>query len=179
MASLEYYLSLITSEYRYQPKFQAWASVLLQGLVDAQIVVASFPGIFDLDNAVGDQLDKVGEWVGVSRDVTVVEPTWFSWAVAGLGWGQGRWQGPFDAADTRTVVLDDYHYRVLIKARIVANNWDGTVEGAYLAWNTLFEAEVYQVLIQNVGPKAATFAQWFTWGVASLGWGEASWHYPS
>src|ERR1700748_1781388 len=99
MASLDYYLSLITSEYRYQPKFRAWISVLLQGLVDAQNVVASFPALFDLDVAVGDQLDKLGEWIGVGREITVVEPTWFSWGVAGLGWGQGRWQSPFDSAD--------------------------------------------------------------------------------
>jgi hypothetical protein len=154
MADLEFFLNLITSEYRYQPKFQAWASVLLQGLVDAQNTAAQLPTIFDLDTAVGDQLDKVGQWIGLTRYITELEPAFFSWDVPGLGWGQAPWKSPYSAIGSQIVVLDDYHYRVLLKARVAANSWDGTIEGAYTAWRTLFADEGFQVLIQNISPKA-------------------------
>lgn len=155
MADLDFFLNLITSEYRNQPKYRAWASVLLQGLVDAQNVAASLPTIFDLETAIGVQLDKVGEWVGVTRFISELVPTFFSWNVPGLGWGQAPWYSPFSPQGRQSVILDDYHYRILLKARVASNYWDGTIEGAYVAWNQLFASEGYQVLIQNVGPKVS------------------------
>lgn len=155
MADLNSLLTLIPSANRDRPQFRAWVSTLLQGLVDAANVAESMQTLFDIDNAVGDQLDKVGEWVGVSRLITEkLAPLFFSWGVAGLGWGQANWASPFEPPNSQIVSLDDSHYRILLKARIAANYWDGTIPGAYEAWDRLFAAEGYQVLIQNVQPKA-------------------------
>ena len=154
MADLSDYLKLIPAPNNTQPKFMAWASVLLQGLVDAAIVADSLQTLFDLDTAVGDQLDKVGQWIGLTRYIT--EPlgnVFFSWGIPGLGWGQAQWASPFAPRTAQIVALDDYHYRTLLKARVAANQWDGTIEGAYTAWADLFSSEGIQIFIQNVAPK--------------------------
>jgi len=69
MASPSTYLSLITSEHRDKPLFMALIAALVQGSVDQQYVLSTFSSLFDLDLAVGDQLDKLGAWIGVSRNL--------------------------------------------------------------------------------------------------------------
>ena len=44
-------------------------------------------------------------------------------------------------------VLPDDAYRTLVKAKIAANHWDGTTDGAYAIWNSLFTQ--YTILIQD------------------------------
>jgi hypothetical protein len=44
---------------------------------------------------------------------------------ARLGFDLGYFQGPYDAT-TGLTQLDDYTYRILLKAKIAANYWDGT-----------------------------------------------------
>lgn len=48
----------------------ALVQALVQASVDQQFVLSTFPALFNVDAAVGDQLDKIGEWVGVSRDLS-------------------------------------------------------------------------------------------------------------
>lgn len=117
------YLSRITSEHRNQPLFTALVSVLAQASVDGQTVMNSFPQIFDVDIAVGDQLDIVGLWVGVSRNL--------SQTIHGVS------------------TLDDESYRVLVKLFIAMNAWDGTVPGAYTILDTIFAPEGYQFQISD------------------------------
>lgn len=47
----------------------ALIAALVQASVDQQYVMETFSSLFDLDLAVGDQLDKLGAWIGVSRDL--------------------------------------------------------------------------------------------------------------
>jgi hypothetical protein len=176
MVDVSQYLAKITSEHASKPKFMAAVAASLQPLVDAQNVALSLQTLFDLDTAVGDQLDKTGELIGLTRYIT--EPlaqNWFSWGTAGAGWGQADWYlvQPFVRPPTQVVRLDDVHYRILLKARVAANVWDGTIPGAYRAWEIAFAPEGFQILIQNVEPKRVP---WFTWGDASAGWGEAAWY---
>ncbi|HIA3392872.1 TPA: DUF2612 domain-containing protein, partial [Escherichia coli] len=42
----------------------------------------------------------------------------------GLGYDQGVWQGPYDP-DSGCMYLSDETYRVILKAKIAINNWDG------------------------------------------------------
>lgn len=155
-ADLTPYLNLVTSEYADQPDFIAFISIFLQGMADAKAVAASMPGLFDLDVAVGDQLDKTGQWIGQSREL--LEPltgVYFSWGTAGVGWGEGTWKGPFDPS-SGLVSLPDDSYRVLLKAVVAANNWDGTIPGAYAAYNLLTDALGGQILIFDNGDMTMT-----------------------
>jgi hypothetical protein len=73
----------------------------------------SFGEAFDLDGAEGRQLDTIGEFAGIKRLLT------------------------FQSKYEPTLLTDEY-YRVLIKAKIFLNHWNGTVEGIYTIWNNIF-----------------------------------------
>lgn len=140
MADLIDYTALITSEHRNLPRFSAVLAALLQPLVDQMNLLAGMPGKFDLDVAVGDQLDTIGVWVGVSRRIrTPLTGVYFSFDIAGLGFDQGAWKGPFDP-DTGLTILDDDTYRLVIRAKIGANHWDGTLEQSAAILNSIFGA---------------------------------------
>ncbi|WP_322067603.1 DUF2612 domain-containing protein [Burkholderia cenocepacia] len=143
MADLTEYTALITSEHRDKPRFMAVVSTLVQPLVDQMNLIESMPGKFDLDVAVGDQLDTIGVWVGVSRKIrTPLTGIYFSFDIAGLGFDQGTWKGPFDP-DTGLTVLDDDTYRLVIRAKIGANHWDGTLEQSAAILNSIFDTDTH------------------------------------
>jgi hypothetical protein len=151
MADVEKYLGLITAFHRGKPNFSAMVGAVSQCFVDAQNVYGQMVAAYDLDNAVGKQLDAVGEWVGISRNVrTPLEGVYFSFGVNGLGFGQGVWKGPFDPA-TGVTSLDDDTYRLLIRAKIGANHWDGTLEGSAAILNLIFGGTGTYVFIQDNG----------------------------
>ncbi|MGY0790976.1 DUF2612 domain-containing protein [Azospirillum argentinense] len=152
------YLSLITSEHASQPNFAAVMTALLQPLVDGQSLLYGLSGRFDLDRAVGAQIDVIGLWVGVSRNLSVPLPNvYFSFGIAGLGFGEGTWWTP-GTPTSQVVVLPDDGCRTLIRARIAANNWDGTVPGAHTVWATAFAGTGYRVLIQDNQDMTMDFA---------------------
>lgn len=45
------------------------------------------------------------------------------------------------------VGLGDEAYRTLLRARILRNHWDGTIEGAYEIWDTVFDGTGYELFI--------------------------------
>lgn len=146
--TVEDYLNLITSAYRDKPKFTAMVSNYVSLPVRVQDLLALMIPLFDVDSAVGSQLDIIGLWVGITRDVNI--PTagiYFSWdgTNASQGWDLGTWQGNLPPS-TITELPDDA-YRTLIKAKIAANKWDGTTTNAYVIWDSLFPN--LNILIQD------------------------------
>lgn len=143
------YVGLITSEHNQRPKFLATVRALVQPFADMQDLAVTVNGLFDVDIAVGDQLDKVGQWVGVSRFVaTPILGVYFSWGLANVGWGQGTWFSPFDTT-AGLVRLPDESYRTLLKGVIAANQWDGTVPGLYSIWGIVFALTQFKLLLQD------------------------------
>jgi len=139
MAGVSKYVGLITSEHADKPKFSAMVAAVAQCFVDQQNSLASFVPAFDLDQAVGDQLDILGLWVGISRRVdTPLTGVYFSFDITGVGFDQGVWQGPFDPF-TGVTLLDDDTYRILIRAKIGANHWDGTLGTSAAILNQIFD----------------------------------------
>lgn len=133
------YTGLITSQHATKQKFMATVKALVQPAVDNQNVLAFLAShCFDLDEAVGVQLDQIGLWVGRSREVQIpLSGVYFSLDTVNLGFDQGNWQGPFDAA-TGVTLLDDTTYRALLRAKIIMNHWDGSAVQAASAINKLF-----------------------------------------
>lgn len=145
-ATIIQYLNLVPSANRTKPNFIAVLSTFLQPFADITETINSIPFKYDVDVAVGDQLDKVGEWVGQSRNVTVpLTGVYFSFGIAGVGWNQGTWKRPTDP-DTGLSSLPDGPYRLLLKAKIGANYWDGTIPDSNRIWNTLFGPQGITVL---------------------------------
>nr|WP_194710373.1 DUF2612 domain-containing protein [Pantoea agglomerans] len=82
-------------------------------------------GMVGIDTAIGVQLDVLGEWIGRNRIVSQpISGVYFSFDTDGLGWDQGVWQGPYDP-DTGYTSLSDDTYRIVLKAKIAINNWNG------------------------------------------------------
>ncbi len=198
-----YYLALLTSQYQppSSPKLNALLYVLLKKFDDVSQCLVKFDTAFDLDSAVGVQLDALGQIAGVSR-VVGFNPTGSGtvlnialtnggggYLVAGDvvvtitgGGGSGATahvsalspggrgallsvvvDDPGSGYTTTPVVtlsapppgmyaaqayavatigsspvLDDETYRLLIKAKIAQNQWDGTIDSLYFIWKSLF-----------------------------------------
>lgn len=141
------YLNLITSEHRDKPNYIAMVSLDVSPFVQYQNIMTSLIPKYDVDLAVGAQLDVIGQWVGVTRFVSIpISGVYFTWDnVDATGWDYGIWFDPKAPGDIS--VLPDDVYRNLIKARIAANHWDGTIEGAYKIWAAVFPS--LELLIQD------------------------------
>lgn len=132
------YLNLITSAFRQKPKFTATVTANVSTPVRIQELLLSMIPLFDVDAARGDQLDVIGKWVGISRHLTTpISGAYFSWdGAASVGWEYGIWQANLAPGEITT--LPDDVYRTVIKAKIAANHWDGTIDGAYAVWDEIF-----------------------------------------
>jgi hypothetical protein len=146
---VEYYIDYITSEHNQKPKYIQTVAASIDSFVEDQLLVAGIPGLFDLDYSHGEQEDFTGQWIGKSRWIEIPN-VFFSWDYEGVGWNQANWRGPFDSSD-KLQRLDDYHFRLLLYAAVIANHWDGSIPKAYEAWDTLFHWTGLKVVIQDYG----------------------------
>jgi len=121
--TIETDLDVLSSQYRALPKFTEWLTAPLQMLQDAQDLVNDMPDYFDIDLAIGDQLDILGEIIGVKREVT------------------------FEPTGGASPILDDDDYRIVLKAKIAKNQWRGTIPELYTMWNNLFPLQ--PIIIQD------------------------------
>lgn len=108
--SLDQYLGLIPDPNSTQPKYMDWVGVNLQPFVDDQTVLDSFTDAFDLNQAVGVQLDKIGELLQLSRRLK------------------------FQPGGGLNANLSDDRYRLALKAKILLNIWKGTKQEIYDFW---------------------------------------------
>lgn len=145
------WLALITSEHNQRPKFMHALAALLQPVADNVVNLDTLQTLFDLDNAVGSQLDLVGQWIGLTRHLSVpLSGVYFSFDSPTLGFDQGSWYAPFNPIG-ELAILDDDSYRALLRARVARNQWDGSTDGAYAIWNRIFEGTGVGILIQDFG----------------------------
>lgn len=145
------YTGLITTEHASRPKFVASVTASVQPLADLLATLNGMNALFDVDSAVGDQLDKIGLWVGVGRYVSSpISGVYFSFDTVNLGFDQGIIWSPSEPLDGLIALPDDI-YRIVLKAKIIANSWDGTISGAYAAYAALMAPFGYQILIQDNG----------------------------
>ena len=129
------YTALITSEHANKPNFVAVVNALANGVGAITAVAQSLPAEFDLDAAVGAQLDIVGRWLGQSRVIpNVITVGFFGFAdtVGAATFGEltdaskgGPWWNLGESYSS-TTVLDDTLYRQFLYARILRNQFDGT-----------------------------------------------------
>lgn len=147
--ALETYLGRITPWQSGRPRFVATVAGTLAPFVAASVVIASIPAAYDLDTAVGVQLDVTGAWIGRDRNVRLPIPAaYFSIDVAGLGLDEGSLKGLYDG-QSGIYQLDDDTYRRLLRANILARRWDGTVPGAQAAFDAFFVDPATHVFVQD------------------------------
>jgi hypothetical protein len=114
--SNQMYLDIVTSQHRNKARFMAWLTATLEIGDDIYNLIGEIDTDFDIDSAVGDQLDTLGEIVGVGRFLN------------------------FQPSGSISPVLEDEDYRFVIKSKIAKNQWDGTIPGLYQIWDIVFPA---------------------------------------
>lgn len=112
--SIGYYLSLLTHQYQNSPNLIAWLSACLQPFIDVGVLAGQMVNAFDLNAAIGPQLDVIGQIVGANRTVGFQ---------------------PSGGVNPR---LNDPTYRILLAAKIAQNQWNGQIDSLYTLWPTLF-----------------------------------------
>jgi hypothetical protein len=112
--AVQNYADLIIPEHITKPKFVAWLTATLSIINDIQTILTNMKTTFDLDSAVNNQLDALGTILGQSRLLD------------------------FQPA-SGSALLDDDNYRLILKGKILQNQWDGTLLG-------------YQSMMANVLP---------------------------
>ena len=127
MSNANQYTDLIAGAHRDKEKFTEWIYALTEPLDQARERLAKMQTDFDVDSAVGDQLDAIGARVGASRYLPIaLTDVYFALDdVGGIGLDLGVWKGQFDPSDG-IVRLGDEIYRSFIKSKILVNHWDGT-----------------------------------------------------
>lgn len=137
--TIKTYTDLITSEHADKPNYMAMIRAFAEFAVQVQDVLGSMrTTAFDINTAIGAQLDVLGQWIGVSRNIPVpITDVYFTWdSTDPLGWDFGIWENPLEPDGV--VTLPDDVYRNLLRARIAANRWDGTTPNAYDIWAIIF-----------------------------------------
>ncbi len=131
-------------------------------------------GLFDLDVAIGAQLDATGQWIGPSRNVSLpILGTDFTWSDPSRGWMQGLWKGPYSQQYGITQ-LDDDTYRRLLNAVVMSNHWDGTIPGMQAIFDTFFVDPATLVFVQDQG-QVPLSADHFRLGDKRARWTQAAW----
>ena len=131
------YLNLITSEHADKPLYLQAVAALVNGFRDQINLDAGTMLMFDVDTAQGDQLDIIGLWVGFPRQINILIDAYFSFDDPMLGFDMAPWKGRYDSPYGYTT-LDDASYRLMIKAKIGANMWDGTRATMLTILNQIF-----------------------------------------
>lgn len=107
---LDYYADLLILQYKTQPKARATIQALANEAYSADILDGIING-FNIETAVGKQLDILGKYIGLSRNAKNIIPS------------------------TQTIVLTDEQYRLLLKLKLIVNvNFSSTAqikEGLY------------------------------------------------
>lgn len=121
------YTDLIAGYHVGKERYTSWVFTLTEPLRIARERLAALREDFDVDTAIGAQLDAVGVRVGVSRNLpmTLTDVYFALDNVDGVGLDLGVWKGQYDPVDG-TTTLGDETYRAVIKAKIAQNHWDGT-----------------------------------------------------
>lgn len=147
MASVDDYLGLVTPQHAAKPRFNASLSAVLAPVVGAINTQLLLPELFDLDLAIGSQLDVVGAWIGAPRRISIpLSGVYFEFDNPDLGFDAGYFKGPFDPTQG-LARLDDTNYRILLRAKIAANHWDGTLTVARSVMANLLPAN--KVYVQD------------------------------
>jgi len=119
------YTGLITNYHATKPLYAQHVDLSTRPLVDVSTALTGLVTAFDIDYAVGKQLDVLGQWVGVARSVAApITDVYFEFDRGRVGWDQANWLGPYDPTDGLVDLSDDV-YRIVLKARIGINNWNG------------------------------------------------------
>jgi len=143
------YVALITSWHRGKARFTETVRASVSPVAEAQRAIAGVGPAFDLDSAIGVQLDTLGGYIGRTREISYpVRGNYFALDDPDRGLDVGVWRGPFDTI-IGAFTLEDERYRRLLKAKAIANRQDGTLAGAQDVLDAYFTDPDTRVVIED------------------------------
>ena len=174
MRTTDQYIALIEPQHADKPNFVATVALSVDVLARFQAFLASMPQAFDLDFAIGVQLDAVGVRVGRSRFVPYpIQNVFFSFDDPLRGFDRGIWKGPYDTG-TGLYRLDDDTYRRLLRAKVLANQWDGSISAEQAIVDAYFDDPATFVFVQDTSSFALP-ENYFTFDDPARGFDAALW----
>lgn len=165
---VEYYKNLLIIQFKSKPKAAATIALIaeIQAVNNLPFDVES---AFDIETAVGVQLDILGKWIGVTRDYVGTEyPDNTFGFLPYFGTEQGQ-EGFAQYSDYTTKVgttlsyaeiigngqkLNDDQYRIVLKLKIICNAIDMSQSSIDSAMNTVFGD---QVILSTANNMAITY----------------------
>lgn len=118
------YLDLLIFQYQDKPKIRAELELLVGKFEDVKKLDDSLPIAFDIDKAVGKQLDVIGRIVGLPRKTDNVIPKvyfgFYDENSNAVGFGDGAFY-TFESEQYSDLELNDTDYRFFLKAKISIN----------------------------------------------------------
>jgi hypothetical protein len=165
MRTIAEYISLFTSQYQNSTKLKDFAALLMQPFKDASDCALALDAAFDLDTAIGDQLDILGLWIGLPRTLPFVPTSYFNaitngdmetWTVPTLpdGWTLGGAGTPAVAKEGTTKHGGTYSAKLTVSA--------GSPDTAYIEQIILNDVDIAQYK-----GKTVTLGAWVYAAVAS------------
>jgi len=123
IADTENYASLLTSDLYSKPKTNELARSVVRPGIDLSMTVQSITMAFNIDNANGDQLDIIGEYVGLPRLLNY-------------------------APATGSREMDDEEYRLSLKLAVARNTWDGSFGSIEKVYKEILGDE-YSIVVKD------------------------------
>jgi hypothetical protein len=168
---IEYYVNLLIIQYNNQPKARATIAAVVNEIVASGIFFDIRDG-YNVDTAVGVQLDVIGKYVGVNRfyqsqDITGINfgfsDAFSSEPVGTTGYAsvadffskEGTYLSASDIIGNGFQLSDD-DYRILIKLKILLNNSNFSDESIDSALFRIFGATLYAVDNYNMSMEYFT-----------------------
>lgn len=121
--NVEDYLALVETQHSPRPRFMAVLRKYLEDAQGASDVAEDLHTGFSIENAVGDQLDVLGQLVGVNRNY------------------------PYQGSEYETTRMNDDQYRLVIQATIAKNSWDGSFHSFADTWNEIFAGQSVSAVV--------------------------------
>lgn len=152
----------LATQYTNAPYIRAFLDSILTLSNDLETAVDEIINLRWIDVATGVQLDILGDIVGQKREVLNIDQFEFFGFSGALGAGTfsdldnpslGSRFHSIDEPTTGNVILSDPEYRVFIRARIIKNFTDGTVEDVTEAVELIFDVD--SAWVQQLGTAAA------------------------
>jgi len=136
--SINKYLGLIINEHR-KPKFQKIIEISVNPILDCLSVLESLNSKFEIEEAIGSQLNIIAEWVGAPNSIANSIPVPFFGfrdqlealpfgEQDGTNWG-GYWRES-GMNSYKAIYMSKTTYKQAVKAQIKLNQSDCSIESA-------------------------------------------------
>lgn len=123
MNSLDIIDYWITGRWRNKEKMKAWVNATGSQIQGISIFYDGCT--LNIDDASGDQLDLIGEILGLERLKTVSSLTYFGYknTIGATGYGKAPY---LDKDHIGGYLISDFYYKIALKAKVLYNTTDST-----------------------------------------------------